>query len=236
MIMIHTTSANMGIFLTNQIARIDGYHVSIDSWRWVMVMGGLPIVLGAVVFFVVPESPKWLTSRTSKPKDEEQDSTPEVTAWEVFKPGLLGITLVGILLATVPLLGGWGSANWAMKWADQVGAAIGDNGLKADVGMARSLTGIVGSLLGGWVASVAGRRSSYFVASVVALGSAQYRTETADQILRARPTNSFVLSIDVHLHQLFYGEPSHLSVIERHVFGQVVNVEPFRLCCIVTGP
>lgn len=171
------TSANVGIFLTALIAR--NVDITVESWRWVMLMGGAPIILGLLVFFVVPESPRWLASR--KPSDSNDDGPDEavadaaaVSTWDVFKPPLLGVTLVGILLATVPLLGGWGSANWAIKWADQVGRDLDNPGLKADVGMARSLTGIIGSLLGGWIASVLGRRLSYFVASVVALGSAQY--------------------------------------------------------------
>ncbi len=171
------TSANVGIFLTALVAR--NIDITVESWRWVMLMGGAPIILGLLVFFIVPESPRWLASR--KQSDSNDDASDEaveqaaaVSTWDVFKPPLLGVTLVGILLATVPLLGGWGSANWAIKWADQVGRDLGDPGLKADVGMARSLTGIIGSLLGGWIASVLGRRLSYFVASVVALGSAQY--------------------------------------------------------------
>ena len=171
------TSANVGIFLTALVAR--NVDITVASWRWVMLMGGAPIILGLLVFFIVPESPRWLASRKQSDSSDDEpnesgENTSSVSTWDVFKPPLLGVTLVGILLATVPLLGGWGSANWAIKWADQVGRDLGNPGLKADVGMARSLTGIIGSLLGGWIASVLGRRLSYFVASVVALGSAQY--------------------------------------------------------------
>ena len=143
-----------------------------------MLLGAGPLVLGLLVFFVVPESPKWLSDRErrSAGNDTTEDTATvqAVSTWEVFKSPLLGVTLVGILLATVPLLGGWGSANWAIKWADQVGRDVGDPGLKADVGMARSMTGIIGSFLGGWIASLLGRRQSYFAASLIALGSAQY--------------------------------------------------------------
>ena len=59
--------------------------------------------------------------------------------------------------------------NWAIKWAEDAGS----DGLKAQVIMARSLTGIIGSFLGGWVASLVGRRQSYFINSLICLGSAQ---------------------------------------------------------------
>ena len=66
------------------------------------------------------------------------------------------MTFIGILLATVLLFGSWGSSNWAVKWAEDAGS----DGLKAQVIMWRSLPGIVGSFLGGWVASLVGRRRS----------------------------------------------------------------------------
>jgi len=170
------TSANVGIFLTAVVAR--NFEITVESWRWVMLMGGGPITLGVLVFLIVPESPRWLASRrstsTAAKTGEPRGNGGGASNWDVFKPPLLGVTLVGILLATVPLLGGWGSANWAIKWADQVGRDLGNDTLKADVGMARSLTGIIGSLLGGWIASLSGRRLSYFVASVGAFASSQY--------------------------------------------------------------
>jgi hypothetical protein len=67
----------------------------------------------------VPESPRWLSEKKkleSGQMDENGEKPPEVSTWEVFKKPMLGVTLVGILLATVPLFGGWGSSNWAIKW------------------------------------------------------------------------------------------------------------------------
>jgi MFS transporter, SHS family, sialic acid transporter len=55
-------------------------------------------------------------------------------------------------------------------WAEKAGSAA----LRAEVGQTRALTGIVGSLLGGWIASVAGRRTTYFLVSLASLLIAQY--------------------------------------------------------------
>jgi hypothetical protein len=95
---------------------------------------------------------------------------------EVFRPPLLGITLLGIVLATTPLIGGWGTANWMIPWADEAGKAADppDPYLKAHVQQARALTGIVGSLLGGWIASAVGRRRTYFLVSLFSLVIAEY--------------------------------------------------------------
>ncbi len=172
------TSANVGIFLTFMVFKMK--DVTVDDWRWVMLLGAVPVFLGLLVLAAVPESPRWLADKLAHedgddpPEDEPEKPPDEVAAWEVFHRPLLWVTLVGILLATVPLLGGWGSSNWANFWADEVGERINEPGLKADVGMARALTGLIGSFLGGMIASLVGRRLSYFIISIVALGSAQY--------------------------------------------------------------
>jgi MFS family permease len=160
------TAANIGILLFATLAT--QVPIQIDDWRWAPLAGACPIVLGIVAFFIVPESPRWLASRTLP------HSAP-TAAPGVFRPPLLGVTLVAIVLATVPIIGGWGVSNWVNPWADQAGAALdpADPFLKARLGQARALTGIVGSLLGGWFAVMLGRRTTYFLVSVLSLVLAQ---------------------------------------------------------------
>ncbi len=164
------TSANIGIFLVSTIAA--NKPVTHESWRWMLWVGASPFVLGLFALFAVPESPHWLAVRRQRGAGQPAAAS----TWEVFQPPLLKITLVGILLATIPLFGGWGSANWMVPWAGQVGDAMTPPNplLKANVSQARSVTGIVGSLLGGWIGSILGRRRTYFLASLFCLASAQY--------------------------------------------------------------
>ena len=164
------TSANIGIFFMSTLTA--QHAVTPDDWRWVMGVAAAPCVLGVLALAVVPESPRWLASRGHATPTA---STPASATSEVFRPPLLAITLVGIALATVPLIGAWGSANWMIPWAGEAGeTAIPPNPfLKAQVAQARSLTGIVGSLLGGWIAGAVGRHRAYFVTSLFCLGVAQ---------------------------------------------------------------
>ena len=159
------TAANIGIFVVGSIGNYVR-EVTIDDWRWVMILGGTPIVLGILIPFIVPESPRWLDQKAGGSADEKK---PSVGTAEIFQSALLPVTLIGILLATVPLFGSWGSSNWAAKWAEDAGSDT----LKAQVVMWRSLPGIVGSFLGGWVASLVGRRRSYLLNSLICLVSAQ---------------------------------------------------------------
>lgn len=138
------------------------------DWRWVMIAAMGPGLLGILSLIAVPESPLWLASRV---KSSETGNSAAQTR-EIFQPPYLSITLIGIALATVPVFGGWGSADWMVQWADRVGGA--DPALKAQVSQSRAITGVIGSLLGGWVASICGRKFTYFFTSLAALFVAQY--------------------------------------------------------------
>ena len=162
-------------------------RIKSDDWQWTMLVGASPIVLALLVFVLVPESPRWLARRGKKGKkgselfsakhpadrSEKRVLTPfsRSPVLEVFRPPLLAITLIGIVLGAVPLIGGWGSANWLVPWAQ---AEMPDSSLGSATQFWRSVTSIIGSLLGGWVASQVGRRSCYFLISVGSLVTAQY--------------------------------------------------------------
>lgn len=138
------------------------------DWRWVMVIAACPAVLGLFSLVAVPESPLWLANR----RKSVEKPTGVVGTREIFQPPYLWITLIGITLATIPIIGGWGSADWMVQWADRAGDT--NPSLKADVTRARAFTGIVGCLFGGWIANLIGRRLTYFLTSFAALLIAQY--------------------------------------------------------------
>jgi MFS transporter, SHS family, sialic acid transporter len=162
------TAANIGILLFATLAK--EVAITPDDWRWAPLFAAWPFALGLIALVVVPESPRWLAARAAP----QSDAMP--MGESVFRPPLLGVTLVAIVLATVPIIGGWGVSNWMNPWADQAGERLHppDPYLKAQLGQARALTGIVGSLLGGWIASAVGRRTTYFLVSILSLGLAQY--------------------------------------------------------------
>ncbi len=173
------TSANLGFVLlgvlssenwltANLTAMLDiDLAIHPDNWRWVMIVGALPAPLGLLALTILPESPRWLAQRGAA------ENAAGHMRFEVFRPPLLRLTLVGIVLGTVPLLGNWGGANWLVPWADQVG---GDENtyLKSQTQTIRSTGAALGSLLGGWLAAVFGRRSTYFAISLFSLASSAY--------------------------------------------------------------
>lgn len=166
------TSANVGIALLSIVVKQIGetfpaYQLTPDAWRWMMLLGGLPVVLGVLCYLFVPESPRWLAGQKSKPADSK------APLQEVLQPPLLKFTLAGIALGTIPLLGAWGAQKWILPWAGQVGAQIGLESLKADTQTAWAIGAALGSLCGGWLATLLGRRTTYFLVSLGSLLLAQ---------------------------------------------------------------
>lgn len=107
----------------------------------------------------------------------------------LFRPPLLSRTLIGILLGSIPVIGTAANANWVIPWTDQFAArqaaqepkspeivAAKDSAVaprprpksrdKAWQMVSRSSGAIFGSLLGGIIASVVGRRLSWFLISL----------------------------------------------------------------------
>lgn len=161
-------SANVGLTLVAALTAWPEYAVTEANWRACMLWSMAPLPLGVLALTIMPESPKWLAARHAPRVVGER-----VPLIEIFRPPLLGFTLVGILLSTVPLFGGWGSGNWLVPWSDQVLGAD-DPTFKSQTQFARALGGTIGSLLGGWIASMCGRRTSYFAMSLLSLANSEY--------------------------------------------------------------
>jgi SHS family sialic acid transporter-like MFS transporter len=147
-------AANFGFVFLGALAYL--FPVSDDSWRWPLLVGTAPAALGVLALLVVPESPRW--------KEAVPATTPPAPLREVFRPPLLGLTLLGIGLGAIPVVGTAANANWLTPWTDQVAPQGPES--KALAQMARSGGGIIGSFFGGLIASLVGRRLTYFLISL----------------------------------------------------------------------
>lgn len=142
-------AANCGFLLVGMVSKT--YPVTPDSWRWMWFLGVAPAVLVFFIRLFVPESERWQEAV------KNQHTTP---LREVFGPAHLRYTLLGILFASVALIGTWGTVQWIPVWIDQwVGPTVPT--AKADVSMLSALGAITGCLAGPLVGGVLGRRSTY---------------------------------------------------------------------------
>jgi len=180
------TAANVGQVAMGLLGL--GFDVTADSWRWTFLAGAAPVVIGVWCLMAVPESVRWLTSRT------KESSKSQGPLRELFQPPLRYRTLIGIALGTIPLIGTAANAQWIIPWSDQVQAQTqalaakskepgdgpaapkpkADPKSKARTMVSRSFGAVIGSLLGGILASLLGRRTTYFLISLLTLGASTW--------------------------------------------------------------
>jgi SHS family sialic acid transporter-like MFS transporter len=159
--------ANLGLMLMALLAWY--FPITPESWRWVMLAAAAPGWLGLVILWSVPESRAWQASRARL----GQSSAAGPLA-ELFRPPLRRLTLIGIVLGTIPMMGNWGAINWLVPWAYQVQEGTSGQGLSASTQWMKSSGALLGSLVGGALASRCGRRTAYFIISLLSLITSFY--------------------------------------------------------------
>jgi len=100
----------------------------------------------------------------------------------VFRPPLLGRTLIGILLGAVPLLGTWGSGKWLLPWADAT-----RGGDAATTQALWALGAVLGSAAGGWLADRLGWPLFFTAAALAALPGLSLAVALSRASARAAP-------------------------------------------------
>jgi MFS transporter, SHS family, sialic acid transporter len=160
------TSANVGLVFLNALGYV--WPPTPESWRWLLLVCAAPLVLAILVWLLVPESRLWLAARRGVASGKRG-----VTMATVFQPPLLRLTLIGIAVGTIPILGGWGATQWLIPWTKSVVSQTNPEAM-ALTAIMRSGGATIGGLLGGWIASFAGRRTTYFLVSLASLAIGEY--------------------------------------------------------------
>jgi MFS family permease len=144
-------AANVGFLIVGVIAI--QWSVTVQSWRWMFLVGAIPAVLVFFILLFVPESQRWkksVSSAASKP------------VREIIESGLLGRAILGVLLASVALIGTWGSVQWIPLLADKLAGAA-NAGAKAQAQTWQGVGAIVGCLIAPQIGAWLGRRAAYFI-------------------------------------------------------------------------
>lgn len=152
-------AANVGFALIAVVAIF--FKVTVDSWRWVALIGAAPALLTFVVRLFVPESEKWQAAVKSS-------TTKVQPIKEIFGPTMWKTTLMASALSSVALIGTWGSVQWLPLWADQMAGAA-DPTAKGWTGMSSGIGAVVGCLLGAYIGGFVSRRMAYFALSLGSL-------------------------------------------------------------------
>ncbi|HTL15694.1 MAG TPA: MFS transporter [Patescibacteria group bacterium] len=144
-------AANVGFGLVGALGM--AFHVTRDSWRWVMLAGAAPAILALFIARYVPESRRWQDAVISA------DARP---VRGIFSPALRWTTLLGIIFAAIALIGTWGSVQWLPSWADQLTHGQSGNA-KGMVQILIAAGAVLGCFAGSWIGARLGRRPAYFL-------------------------------------------------------------------------
>ncbi|MEJ1974088.1 MAG: MFS transporter [Lacunisphaera sp.] len=138
------------------------FHITQDSWRWVVLIGASPALLTFIIRLFVPESERWVEASAAtrlEPLKEILES-----------PALRRATLLGAVFAGVALIGSWGSVQWLPLWADQMAGPLMPKA-KAYTQVLNGVGSVIGCLIGAWLGGRFGRRPAYFFLCLVSLAS-----------------------------------------------------------------
>lgn len=152
-------AANVGFALIGVLTVF--FKVTVDSWRWVALVGAAPALLTFVIRLFVPESEKWHHA-------VKESATKTRPLSEIFGPALLKYTLLATALSSVALIGTWGSVQWLPVWADQM-AGASNPAAKGYTSMISGIGAVVGCLLGAYIGRFITRRAAYFFLSLGSL-------------------------------------------------------------------
>jgi SHS family sialic acid transporter-like MFS transporter len=145
-------AANVGFALIATVGMF--FAVTQETWRMVVVVGALPAALTFLIRLFVPESERWQHAAATKPTKPIK---------EIFStPALIRPMVLAMLLASVTLIGTWGSVQWLPLWADQMAGAELPKA-KAYTQFLSAIGSVVGCLFGAWLGGALGRRPAYFL-------------------------------------------------------------------------
>ena len=99
------------------------------------------------------------------PGDHFQSARHNSPLRELLRPPLVRLTIIGILLGSIPMVGAWAASKWMIPWADKV-AGTSAAGYKAVTQGWWALGAVLGSFFGAQIAAWLGRRRAYAVMSV----------------------------------------------------------------------
>lgn len=147
-------AGNLGYFVV--AGMIYMFPVTPDHWRWTMLVCTAPAVLAFVVLAFIPESARW------RQAVRESAARP---LREIFTTRLIRPTLLAIGLASVALIGTWGSVQaFLPSWADQMGTKLSPANpyAKGATAAAVALGATLGCLFAPAFGARVGRRWAYF--------------------------------------------------------------------------
>jgi MFS family permease len=142
------------------------------AWRWMFALGALPALL---VFYVRRYVEEPAVSAETRARLAETGDKPSL--WEIFRPGILRITVLASLLGVGAQGGYYAISTWLPTFlrTDRHLSVVNSSGYLAVL-----ITGsFAGYLLGAWLSDRIGRRMLFILSSIVAMALVLIYTQVA---------------------------------------------------------
>ncbi|MCI2422352.1 MFS transporter [Saccharopolyspora sp. K220] len=128
----------------------------LPDWHLMFLVLGVAVVIPVVaVIFTIEESPRWLEQRRARPVTDGKRAS--VGIGEIFRPGLVKLTVIGTIVVALAQVGFWGVNTWLPTF-------LADRGLDINVVAllvaANNAAMFVGYNVFGFVADKIGRKST----------------------------------------------------------------------------
>lgn len=160
-------AANVGYLLIGVISIFLGKAADGSGWRYLMFIGVAPAFLTLFIRMFVPESEKWKHAAQTSPRARVAD---------IFVPRLIKASLLATLLASIALIGTWGSVQWVASWADKLTTDLVDRpaNVRAWTQICSSAGAVVGTIFAAFLAQWLSRRLAYFLLALASLLACGY--------------------------------------------------------------
>ncbi len=175
----------VGIFSAGVI----DYFVS--SWRQAFLVGVIPLAIAIISIFVLKESDKWLSSKTTAAKATNSKEN-------IFSPQYRTDLITGSIIFGTMLIGLWAIFSWLPTWIQTL---VHDSDAQKERGLSMMMLGmggLTGGFLSGWLVNAIGLRKSMLLCfSVCAvLSFVLFKTNTVF---------SSIIYIEIIILALFFG-------------------------------
>jgi len=186
-----------------------------EDWRNVFLVGLIPLFIGVVAWFVLPESEEW-KDQTSLVKQRKM-MREQLFAVEYRKNLLIGSIVFGTML-----IGLWAVFSWAPTWVQSISTS-------ADVQQQRGMTmmilagsGIAGSFISGWVVNTTGLRNTMLIcfAACFVMTFVVFKTNS---------TIAAVTFVELAILAFFFG------ISQGALAVYIPSLFPIRICASATG-
>lgn len=134
-----------------------------EAWRYMFALGALPALL---IFYIRRSVPEPAVSTEARALEKASGDRPAI--WEIFKPGIVGVTLLAALMSTGAQGGYYAITTWLPRFltSERHLTIVGSTGYLA----ALIIGSFIGYLVGAWLADRIGRRLLFLIFSMGAIG------------------------------------------------------------------